>query len=139
MSFDVEFQSVDLDYLGECYGFLNFNMETPEKSFHEAICTSSGNPYRFIQATYLNRPLSNIDSKAQKIVQNHRIAPMGNINGEIGGKISWGGEDGVQASGYVSGSASDNNGNTVEATVEVNSDGSGNASVSASHEEKTDS
>ena len=112
-------------------------METSEKSFHEAICTSSsGNPHRFIQATYLNRPFSNIENKAQKIVQNHRIAPMGNVSGEIGGKISWGGEDGTQASGYVSGSASDDNGNTVEATVEVNSDGSGSASVSASHEEK---
>lgn len=61
------------------------------------------------------------------------------MSGEVGGTITWGGEAGIQASGYVSGNASDNNGNKVDITVEVKSDGSGSATASASHEGKTDS
>ena len=64
---------------------------------------------------------------------------MGNVTAEIGATISWGGGDGVQASGRVSGSVSDDNGNKADVKVEIKSDGSGSASVSASHEEPSGS
>ncbi len=63
-----------------------------------------------------------------------KITPM-ETKAEIGGTISWGGEKGVEISGYASGSASDDNGNTADVTVEVNSDGTGSATVSVSHDE----
>lgn len=65
------------------------------------------------------------------------IAPMGTVSGEAGVSYEWGGKDGGGVSGYVSGSASDDNGNKAEVEVQVNSDGSGKVDVSVSHDEDT--
>ena len=78
------------------------------------------------------------DRTTQKIVQNCgiKIVPMGTTSGEAGIKYEWGGKDGGGVSGYVSGSASDDKGNTAEVEVTVNSDGSGDATISVSHDEE---
>lgn len=67
------------------------------------------------------------------------ITPLSNVKGEAGVTITWGGENGTEISGYASGSASDDRGNKAGVTFEINDDGSGKASVSASHEHSTDS
>lgn len=139
MFVDVDFQYVGSNYLEEFSEESDSNVKVSGKDFHENICSLSEHSPRLIKATHSNRQLSSLERKVHKIGEECRIAPTGNISGEIGGKISWGGEEGVQGSVYASGSASDDNGNKAEATVEVNSDGSGSATVSASHEEETGS
>src|SRR5437879_7188440 len=51
---------------------------------------------------------------------NSGILPMNTISGEVGATISWGGDKGTEVSVYASGSASDDNGNKADVTVEVN-------------------
>jgi hypothetical protein len=61
------------------------------------------------------------------------------VSAEGGFTVEWGNPGGPSISGYVSGSASDDKGNKTEVKVEVNDDGSGKATVSASHDEDNNS
>lgn len=108
---------------------------SPGERLHEAIFCISGSHFRFVRTASVENGESDIMQRIKRTSSNNGIAPM-EVSGEIGGKISWGGENGVQGSGHVSGKASDDNGNKVDVKVEVNTDGSGNASITASHEEK---
>lgn len=53
--------------------------------------------------------------------------------GEAKFTVEWGGSEGPSISGSASGSIRDDHGNKASAEVKVNSDGSGSASVSISH------
>ena len=78
-----------------------------------------------------------LTSSPQKITNAAKIiAPLkagGSV--ELGGKIEWGGQNGIEISAYGKAEGHDDKGNTAEISVEQNSDGSGNATVSVSHEE----
>jgi hypothetical protein len=75
------------------------------------------------------------EQKISNTIHNQGIIPPTGFDAKLGIDISWGGDKGTEASGYVSGSASDDKGNEAELKVEVNSDGSGSANISASHHE----
>jgi hypothetical protein len=65
------------------------------------------------------------------------------MNANVAGKaeitIEWGGKEGPSIKGSASGSVSDDSGNKAEVKVEVESNGSGKATVSVEHDEKSDS
>jgi hypothetical protein len=89
-------------------------------------------------ASVLGRSIPNT-GKRTSTIQGNKIATMSNVKGEAGVTITWGGENGTAISGYASGSASDDRGNKAGVTFEINDDGSGKASVSASHEHSSES
>lgn len=139
MSSEITFDSIDLDNISLYYSLSSSDGGISENSFHKAIYSPLESSSQTINKNYPNRPFSITESKTQRVAQNQMIIPVGNVKGEVGGTISWGGEDGVEISGYVSGSASDDRGNTASIEVEINSDGSGSATVSGSHDEDTNS
>lgn len=108
--------------------------QMPSSNLHEGIVYPKNDFLPMTRTVTLVTERSGSDIKAQKVLQGS-IAPMGSTSAEGGFTITWGGENGTEVSGYISGSASDNSGNTAEVTVEVNSDGSGSADVSVKHEE----
>ena len=52
---------------------------------------------------------------------------------EVGGKVSWGGKEGVEGGAYVKGEAHDDKGNYVKVEIEQNTDGTGTAAASGGH------
>ncbi len=99
-------------------------------AFYQHICSQDYDYRAFGKNITPHVPLNETTQKMANIF------PMGSVSGEVGVSISWGGENGTEVSGHASGSVSDDNGNKAEVKVEVQSDGSGTASVSASHDEK---
>jgi len=78
------------------------------------------------------------DRRTSQVAQHNRITPMmsrAGGSGDLGVDISWGGPNGVEASGHAKGEVHDDNGNYAELKAEQNSDGTGNVSISAGHKE----
>lgn len=110
-------------------------------TFHQAICTSTCGIRSVERMIISDGAPTEIEQRTQRLARSHRIekVPMGNVSGEAGITISWGGDNGPSVGGYVSGGASDDKGNSVEVNVQVNGDGTGSATASASHDEDTGS
>lgn len=135
MSSEISLSSVDFDEY-ERYYRSSFSPTTPSAiNMHDRICVQVGNCSPYTKTVVLQTTRSEVEEKTQRIArQNGReIAPMG-VSGEAGVTIEWGSK-GTEVSAYVSGKASDDNGNQAEVKVEVNDDGSGSATVSVSHDE----
>ncbi len=80
--------------------------------------------------------LQNHNPTNQKVQKVFSDSPVGaNVGGEVSVTFKWGGEEGTSVSGSASVNASDDNGNTVTVTAEVNDDGSREVSASASHDD----
>lgn len=135
MSYEVSFD--DVDRLCRYDGALA-PLDTPAKNFdfHASICSQYNGRAVLAKSSVLNNHVTELEQRTQRAA---RIAPMGNVSGEAGVTVNWGGNDGPSIGGYVSGSASDDKGNSVDLTVEVNNDGTGSATVSASHDQDTGS
>ena len=135
-----EISLIDFD---ECDGYSRspYSASTSnDSSFQERIFVHGSNFQGLARGVTLHIIRSNAEQRVQAAANNRGIAPMGaSVSGEVGVTVEWGGSKGTEVSGHASGSVSDDKGNAVDATVEVASDGSGSATVSASHEEKSGS
>lgn len=105
----------------------------PKSNFHEHIFSQGNACKSFVQNVTLLRSLTASEKRVEKA--SFVVTPLG-VSGEGGVTFTWGDDKGVQVSGHASASISDENGNSVEATIEVESDGSGKATISAKHEEE---
>lgn len=139
-----EVGSVDFDEVSELGKYYESSYMPLKASlntdFYKTIFSINDSSFLFNRTVISKNSLTEVDIKTMKIAHgdNCKFKPM-DVSGEVGATVKWGGDKGTEVSGYASGSASDDDGNTVEITVEVNNDGSGSATVAASHEEKQDS
>ena len=112
--------------------YLKWNSSSTEDlstcNFHEQIFNHESTCRNMEKNITSHHNLSNTDEKTM------RIARMGCTSG-LDAKviIRWGDPEGPSISGSASGNIQDRRGNKAEMEVKVNSDGSGSASVSASH------
>ncbi len=130
--------SCDIEGLGYFFGVFDENLldedsESLPKIISEAIFSEELPKLKIKKpintACFLNEIQRKIHSCLQK-------TPLLKTNGSVtvGGSASWGRKEGVQYSGYAKGEVQDNKGNKAEVKVEQKSDGTGNLSVSATHE-----
>jgi hypothetical protein len=138
MSIEINFDSFDFEEIDKYSRSSTSQTTSIEPVFHEAIFYKAGGAILSNRTYSLKKETSETAMKTKKVMHTN-FGGISNFSGEIGGKISWGGENGVQATGYAQGSASDDKGNTAEITVEINSDGTGSASASLIREEDKDS
>lgn len=131
---EVSLSSVDFDE----YYRSTFSPTTQSAgNFHEAVFSRGNEFHRFTKNATLHTSRSEIEQRTQKVSSNNDIASMGTVSGGAGLSYEWGGDKGGSVSGYVNGSASDDNGNKAEVEVQVNNDGSGSVNVSVSHNEES--
>jgi len=65
----------------------------------------------------------------------HLMKRAGNGSADVNVTVSWGGKDGVTISGGASGEVYDTHGNYAKAEVKHDSNGEGNATISAGHKD----
>jgi hypothetical protein len=129
---EISLNMVDLDTYERYEDFADSLKQ--ENTLHEGIFSPT------CRISLTHRSITNLtnasgsDLKLQKVVQSTFRAT--GLSGEAGVTITWGSDKGAEVSGYVSGSASDDNGNTAQVTVEINDDGSGSADISVKHDEE---
>ena len=103
-----------------------------EKDFGVAIFRGGGRKGVLpISASFPFKSQQSIEDVGKKFL---RLDASGKV--EVGGKISWGGDKGVEASGYGKAEVRDDRGSYAKVEIEQKSDGTGNATVSAGHEKK---
>lgn len=133
-----DIMSCDIEGLG-CFtgvfeeGLMDEDLEILPETISMAIF--SENPPKI----KMKKPVNNIfsqDEIQRRIYSCLQKTPLLEVNRSVtvGGTASWGGKEGVQYSGYAKGEVKDNKGNKAEVKVEQKSDGTGNLSVSATHE-----
>lgn len=135
MPSEINFDS--LDTLDQYYELSVFETASFHERFHELIFCPPDGLRRFDLIASFIRAISKTEQRIQRVSYNNSIIPMGKVSVEGGVSYEWGGSDGGGVSGYVSGSASDDNGNKAEVEVQVNGDGSGKVEASVSHDEDT--
>lgn len=131
MSYGVNFD--DVDRLSR-YDGAPARFDEPNKSFdfHESICSQYNGGAIFAKSTALTSHVTELEQRTQRAA---KVAPMdANVGVKAEITCEWGGKDGVTVSGSISGSVSDDKGNSVEAKAEIDSDGSGRVSAAAEHE-----
>jgi hypothetical protein len=133
MSCDISQISIDFDEFDK-YHQPAYNQVLFDKTLHEAIFSPPDYPHPLTR-TYAKQELEE-GYKLQKVLRTSGIKPMGSVSAEAGVSYEWGGKD-SGISGYVNGSARDDNGNKATVEVQVNNDGSGSVDVSVSHYEET--
>ena len=132
-----EIGSVDVDELGGYNDWSRIVTDAPVADLYSNIFVPKNHCCKLPIIVTVQTGLSHIEKESQKVAQ--IIAPMGKVSGEAGITFEWGGSNGSEVSGYVSGGASDDKGNKAEVKVEVKSDGSGNATVAVSHDKDSGS
>lgn len=103
-------------------------------NFHENIFDQHNDRWVFAQTVTLCTSPKEIEQRTQKVAKIASKNP--NANGRADITFEWGGKDGPTVSGSISGGFSDDKGNRAGVKVEVQSDGSGKATISAEHEKK---
>ncbi len=132
----MEISSVDVDFESSALFSLP---EEPVSIFHKDIFVPMGDRSCLDRPLFLRTELSALERRTESAARGDRCASMKvGGSGEIGGIIEWGGEKGIEVSGYGKGSVHDDKGNSASVTVEQNSDGTGSARVSGKHSEDFD-
>ena len=104
--------------------------DLPTSNFHKQIFSHESGPRTMAKHVTAHTDLSDTDDKTM------RIARMGcTKEAEVKLVYEWGDPKGPTISGSASGKIKDDRGNKAEVEVKVNSDGSGSATVSASHDD----
>ncbi|MBI5273047.1 MAG: hypothetical protein HY861_03590 [Chlamydiia bacterium] len=117
------------------------SMPSAKTDYHETIFSQESCSRPFKKEAIVCSNLAGIEAKVQRSVgRKKEVAPMG-VEGsvEAGGTVSWGGEKGVEISGYGKGEVHDDNGNYAKGEVRQDSDGKGSATVSGGHKERSKS
>ena len=102
--------------------------DLPTCNFHKQIFSHESGCRTRLKHVTAHTDLSDTDDKTMRII---RMSRRG--GGTVKIDIDWGDPKGPSISACASGNLEDDHGNKAEVEVKVNSDGTGSASISASH------
>ena len=127
----VGFDRYDQDYEN------SFGINNPIHSkFHEVIFYQQHDPRKLSNKDILQTYRTDVTDRTNCVAQKRNIVPMeSTVQGEVGGKISWGGNNGIEASAYAKIDAHNTKGDYAQIQIEQKNDGRGNATVAAGHKE----
>ncbi|MDP1609204.1 MAG: hypothetical protein Q8L98_07825 [Chlamydiales bacterium] len=103
--------------------------------FHQAIFSWENGPFFSTKTFVPQEILSELAMKTQSMAREHHRGS--GASAEAGISCGWGGKDGIELSGYATGTVHDDKGNSAQVTVEQKSDGTGNVDVSVRHDEQS--
>jgi hypothetical protein len=126
----VDFDGYDVEFVSLCPP-----QEESNSAFHESIFSEPLTSRPLAKTVVPGDASSNLVSRTQQVAQTQGAYLGARLegSGEVGGRWRWGGPDGNQFSGYVKGEVRDDKGNSAQVQVTQNSDGTGEAAVSARH------